>query len=81
MGTVQLKEELHQIIDRIEDSKILEATYTLLERQDIILHTTNGEPLTQREFESMIDEGEHDIEQGKIHSHEQVKEHFRNKLA
>lgn len=77
METVQLKEELHQIIDRIEDSKILEATYTLLERQDIILHATNGKPLTQRAFESMIDEGEHDIEQGKTHSHEQIKEHFR----
>ena len=79
MGTVQLKEELHQIIDRIEDDKILEATYILLERQDIILHTTNGKPLTQREFGTMIDEGEHDIEQGKVHNHDQIKKHFRNK--
>jgi len=76
MEIIQLKEELHQIIDRIEDNKILEATYTLLEKQDIIFHTTARKPLTQREFEAKIDEGEHDIQEGKVHTHDQVKEHF-----
>ena len=81
METIQLKEELHQIIDRIEDNKILEATYILLEKQDIILHTTSRKPLTPQEFEAKVDEGEHDIEQGKVYSHDQIKKHFRNKLA
>jgi len=78
--SAELKEGLHQIIDRIENDKILEAAYTLLEQQDIILHTTDGNALTQSGFEAKIDEGEQDIKQGKVHDHDQVKEHFRNRL-
>jgi len=79
--STELREGLHQIIDRIEDDKILEAAYTLLEQQDVVLYTTCGNALTQRGFEVKISEGEQDIKQGKVHSHYQVKEHFRNKLA
>lgn len=80
MSNSELKEELHQIIDRIEDDKILEAAYILLEKQDADIYSTMGERLTQREFELKIDEGEQDIKLGKIQSHDQVKEYFQKKF-
>ena len=80
MSNSELKEELHQIIDRIEDDKILEAAYILLEKQDSGIYSTMGERLFQSEFESKIDEGEQDIKLGKVHSHDQVKAYFQKKF-
>ena len=74
-----IKVELHQMIDRIGDDKILSAVYTLLSNQPIA-YTTGGEPLTQAAYEVMIDEGEENIKQGKVYSHAEVKAHFKQKL-
>ncbi len=74
-----IKIELHQMIDRIEDNKVLEAVYTLLANQPVAF-TTEGKPLSQMAYEAMIEEGEEDIRTGKVYSHEEVKAHFKQKM-
>ncbi len=74
-----IKAELHQMIDQIGDDKLLEAVYALLLNHSVAFDT-NGNPLTQEEFEAMIDEGEDDISKGKVYTHEEVKAHFRQKM-
>lgn len=74
-----IKAELHQMIDRIDDNKVLEAIYTLLYNQPVAF-STGGKPLNQATFEAMIDEGEDDISNGKIYNHEEVKAHFKRKM-
>ncbi len=82
MSKADIKAELHQIIDNINDSRILEATYTLLSRQlDVVAFSVEGKPLGGKEFEMMIDEGEADIKAGRVHSHEEVKAYFEKKIA
>ncbi len=71
--------ELHQMIDRIEDVKVLEAVYTLLSNQTVS-YAVKGQPLTQMAYEAMIEEGEEDIRMEKVHSHEEVKAHFKQKM-
>ena len=82
MSTADIKTVLHQIIDSIEDSKVLEAAYTLLSRQSkIAAFSVDGEQLSRKDFEIMIDEGEEDIDAGYVHSHEEVKAYFEKKMA
>ena len=74
-----IKIELHQMIDQIEDNKVLEAIYTLLFNQPVAF-TTEGKPLNQKAYEAMIEEGEEDIRMGRVHSHDDVKAHFKQKM-
>ena len=79
IGMPNIKIELHQLIDQIGDDKVLEAVYTLLSNQPVA-YTTEGKPLNQMAYEAMIEEGEEDIRQGKVYSHEEVKALFNQKL-
>lgn len=74
-----IKIELHQMIDKIEDVKVLEAVYTLLLNQTVAF-TTENKPHDQEAFEAMIEEGEKDIRTGKVYSYQDVKEHFKQKM-
>lgn len=74
-----IKVELHQMIDRIEDNKVLEAVFTLLANQPVA-YTTDQKPLNQRDFEAMIDEGENDFRNGKTYNQEEIKAHFESKM-
>lgn len=74
-----IKTALHQMIDQIEDDKVLEAVYTLLLNQPVAF-TTDGKPLDQKAFEELIAEGEEDISKGRIYSHEEVMAHFKQKM-
>jgi len=75
----KIKSELHQIIDQIGDDKLLEAVYALLSSHTVA-SDLDGKPLTQEEFEAMIDEGEDDILNGRVYTLEEVKAHFRKKM-
>ncbi len=74
-----IKVELHQMIDQIGDNKVLKAVHTLLSNQ-VVAYTTRGESLNQAAYEAMIDEGEEDVKNGKVFSHEEVKAHFKQKM-
>ena len=74
-----IKLEIHELIDKIENDKVLQSVYAILSDQ-ALLHSTDGELLSHGKFEEMIDEGESDIASGKIHSHESVKAHFKSKM-
>lgn len=74
-----IKLELHEMIERIDDDKVLEAVHTFLSSQPSIF-SVEGEALSQVVFEAMIDKGEEDISSGKVHDHEEVKAFFKQKL-
>lgn len=74
MDITKLKNNLHQIIDRIDDDAVLQAIYTLLSsKEKIIAHSVQGQPLTQEEMEAMIEESEEDIRSGRTTTHENLK--------
>lgn len=67
------------IAETIEIAK--DVAKKLLEAQDQpVAFTTEGKPLNKATFEATIDEGEEDIKAGKVHSHEQMKAHFKRKM-
>ncbi len=74
-----IKVELHQMIDRIGDDKVLKAVHTLLSNQ-LVTYSTHGDPINQITFEKMINEGEDDIKKGRVFTHEEVKAHFKRKM-
>jgi hypothetical protein len=74
-----IKTELHQMIEQIEDDKVLEAIYTLLSIQPVA-YTTSGNPVDATAYDQMIEEGEKDIQEGKVYSHAEVKSHFKQKV-
>ena len=79
MSTDQKREELHHLIDQIEDEKVLEALYTLISNQ-IVAFSTQGHSLDLKTYEAMIREGEEDIITGKVHTLEEAKAHFKKKM-
>lgn len=74
MNTTKLKEELHQIIDRVTDSKILQAVYTILSSQvNIQAYSPSGQPLTKQAMDEMLEASETEIKAGKVTDHEDIK--------
>lgn len=80
MKTIELKEELHQIIDRIKDRDVLQAVIKLLEEKNIVASTVDGEPLNQSQLERQIKDAEQDIISGKVHTHAYVEQFINNKI-
>jgi hypothetical protein len=72
----ELKIELHSLIDKIEDERILNAVYTLL---NLTRKKYPFEPESNEEFLASIQEAEKDVAEGRVFTHEEVKQHFRNK--
>jgi hypothetical protein len=66
MSTLEIKKELHQIIDN-SDTNLAEAFYNLI--------TTY---LSKSEHSKMITESEDDIKVGRIHSQDDVKKMIEN---
>ena len=50
-------------------------------QSEIAAFSIDRKPLSRKEFEIMIDEGEKDIDAGRVHSHEEVKAYFEKKVA
>ena len=75
-----IKSELHELIDSVEDNKVLEAVHTLLSNQ-VVAFSIEGKPLKRGDYEASVDEGERDILASNTHSHEEVKTFFKQKMG
>lgn len=74
MNTTRLKTELHQIIDRVTDGRILQAVHTILSSQtNIQAYSSSGQPLTQQAMDGMLEASEEEIRTGKVTDHEDIK--------
>lgn len=80
MTTSEIKTRLHGIIDRIDDSEVLEAVYDLLSQKDKHLYSLKGYELSQEEFEASIEEAEVNLSDGKTFTHAEVLAKFKSRL-
>lgn len=71
--TAKIKDDLHQIIDQIEDQATLEAVRTLLAPQPNAVYSLQGAPLDQAQTEDLLEESEADIEAGRTISQQELK--------
>ena len=71
--TSELKNALHEIIDRIEDQATLEAMRTLLAPQVDIRLYRHQQPLEMDEIDNLLEESEADIKAGRTVSHQEMK--------
>lgn len=76
MTTSTIKSNLHQMIDDLDDKKILEAIYTLLSSKNPAKPNTYH--VSREELEA-IDAGVRDIDAGKVYTYKQVREKIRRK--
>ncbi|MDZ7603983.1 MAG: hypothetical protein U5K79_00005 [Cyclobacteriaceae bacterium] len=66
MNTTRLKSELHQIIDRVTDGRILQAVHTILSSQtNIQAYSSSGLPLTKQAMDGMLEASEGEMQDGK----------------
>lgn len=64
MSTIELKTDLHDLIDKINDNSILKAIHMLLKRQvheDIAGYEANGKAITKKEFIKRIEKAEAEV--------------------
>ena len=74
MNTTRLKTELHQIIDRVTDGRILQAVHTILSAQtNIQAYSSSGTSLTKQAMDEMLEASEAEIRAGKLTNHEGIK--------
>ncbi len=78
MTTIQLKDELHQIIDSIDDVGILKAIRVLLQKQTKNTESDFWDDLPENVKESIL-RGLQQIENGETISHENVLQEIREK--
>ena len=76
--TAKIKDDLHQLIDQIEDQATLEAVRTLLSPKVGTLYSVQGQPLDQNQIEDLLEESEQDIEAGRTVSHQELKSHIQS---
>jgi hypothetical protein len=78
MNTSELQMELHQIIDQVQDNRILQAVHTILSSQvSIFAQTTDGRPLSKDGFDEMLEAGEEDIKARRFISQKNLKEKIK----
>ena len=76
--TAKIKDDLHQIIDQIEDQATLEAVRTLLAPQLNAMYSLQGALLDQAQIEDLLEESEADIEAGRTISQQELKAHIQS---
>lgn len=69
MGALELRDELQEFIE-IGDTKFI-----------ALLHKTAKEYIERKKRDRMIEEGEADIEAGRIHSQQEIKDRIKNWTA
>ncbi|MDR0802149.1 hypothetical protein [Fluviicola sp.] len=78
MSTVDLKLNLHRLIDGVSDNSVLAAVYTLLSKATA---NQNQEEDWYNEFsdeaKASIERGLSDLKNGRMLSHEDAMKHFR----
>ncbi len=79
MSNSQLQLELHQFIDRVKDTEVLNAIHTLLKSQvDIVAHSVDGKGLTKYDVDKMLQDSEEDISAARLIKHQDLKEEISN---
>ena len=77
MSTLELKSDLHTLIDSVNDSQFLKAIQTLLKKQvsvsDEIVGYQNGKAISKKEFLKRIDTAETEYKQGKYVTIEELQ--------
>ncbi len=66
MDSLRIKEDIHQIIDEIEDEKILLAIHQML-------YARKSNDVSLREFEQLIEKAEQDIKGGRVTDQQNLK--------
>ena len=78
MNTIKIKDDLHQMIDQIEDQATLEAIRTLLAPQIGAVYSLQGQLLSQEEIEDLLEESEADIEAGRTVTQRMLKDQIQS---
>jgi predicted transcriptional regulator len=78
MNTIQLKTDLHRLIDQIEDNRLLQAVHVILAREVPQDHEVDWDSLSEARREA-IQEGLDDIENGRVSSHKEVMQRIKSK--
>ena len=79
MRTIEIRQELHQIIDKINDKRLLAAVHTLLTSSSkTIIHSSKGEPLTKENMDEMLEVSEVDIREGRLTDHQNLKNEIKS---
>ena len=81
MSTIELKADLHNLINKINDSTILKAIKMLLEKQvhnEVIGYEANGKPISQKAFIKRIEKAEAEVKKGKYTTIEELQKESRN---
>lgn len=76
--TEKVKNDLHQMIDQIEDQATLEAIRTLLAPQIGAIYSLPGQLLSQEETEDLLEESEADIEASRTITHQALKDDMQS---
>lgn len=79
MSNSQLQMELHQFIDQVKDTEILNAIHTLLKSQvNSVAYSADGKGLTKYDVDKMLQDSEDDISAGRLIKHQDLKEEISN---
>ena len=81
MNTIEMKSDLHQFIENINDSHVLKAIHTLLKKQiaeEIVGYDPKGKPLTQKAFIKRIERAESEISKGNYSTLEDFEKESKN---
>jgi molybdopterin-guanine dinucleotide biosynthesis protein A len=76
MSTVELKTDLHNLIDEINDTSILKALHTLLKQKksEVIGFSAGRKPLTKKELIKRLEKAENQIKKGQSVTIDELEE-------
>ncbi len=80
MDSIQLKTDLHRLIDQIEDSRLLQAVHMILAREVGQDQQVDWNHLSEAEKQA-IGEGLEDIDNGHVSPHEEVMGRIKSKFG
>lgn len=73
----QDKLKLISWISQSQDSSLLQKLKSLFEEEAVIAYTTDGKPLTLKAYNKRLEKAEKQIQEGKVISHEELKERIK----
>ncbi len=81
MTTAAIRNNLHKLIDVVNDNTILKAVQTILEKEatnNIIGYSIDGKPITQELLDEELEASEQDFKNGNFLTHSQLKKEIKN---